>query len=49
VAASVQQNASERDDAIQELVDLHDFPLPHLEEPIPSPVRPLRSPGPSRP
>lgn len=35
VAAWVHQNASERDDATYELVDLRDFPLPHLDEPIP--------------
>ncbi|GIM93032.1 NADPH-dependent FMN reductase [Paractinoplanes toevensis] len=35
VASWVHQNATERGDAEYELVDLRDYPLPHLDEPIP--------------
>ncbi|MDX8033338.1 NAD(P)H-dependent oxidoreductase [Lentzea sp. BCCO 10_0856] len=35
VARWVQQQAEQRDDATFELVDLKDFPLPHLDEPMP--------------
>jgi NAD(P)H-dependent FMN reductase len=35
VAHWVQEIASRRDDATFELVDLRDFPLPHLDEPVP--------------
>jgi NAD(P)H-dependent FMN reductase len=35
VAKWVYDNASLRDDAEFELVDLRDFPLPHLDEPLP--------------
>jgi len=35
VAAWVLDNAKQRGDATYELVDLRDFPLPHLDEPIP--------------
>jgi NAD(P)H-dependent FMN reductase len=35
VARRVFDLASERDDAEYELVDLRDYPLPHLDEPLP--------------
>ncbi|ANZ41742.1 NADPH-dependent FMN reductase [Lentzea guizhouensis] len=35
VARWVLQNAEQRDDATFELIDLKDFPLPHLDEPMP--------------
>jgi NAD(P)H-dependent FMN reductase len=35
VAHWVHENAAKRDDAVFELVDLRDFPLPHLDEPVP--------------
>ena len=35
VANWVLENASERNDAEFELVDLRDYPLPHLDEPLP--------------
>jgi NAD(P)H-dependent FMN reductase len=35
VATWVYKNAIERDDADFELIDLRDFPLPHLDEPLP--------------
>src|SRR5258708_476393 len=35
VANWVYDNASRRDDAEFELVDLRDYPLPHLDEPLP--------------
>jgi NADPH-dependent FMN reductase len=35
VARWVFDLASERDDAEYELVDLRDYPLPHLDEPLP--------------
>jgi NAD(P)H-dependent FMN reductase len=35
VAAWVLDHAKQRSDATYELVDLKDFPLPHLDEPIP--------------
>jgi NAD(P)H-dependent FMN reductase len=35
VAKWVLDNASEREDAQFELVDLRDYPLPHLDEPLP--------------
>ena len=35
VATWVYDNASRRDDAEFELVDLRDYPLPHLDEPLP--------------
>lgn len=35
VAKWVQENASRRDDATFELIDLRDFPLPHMDEPLP--------------
>jgi NAD(P)H-dependent FMN reductase len=35
VAKWVYDNASRRDDAEFELVDLRDYPLPHLDEPLP--------------
>jgi NAD(P)H-dependent FMN reductase len=36
VAAWVHQEASRRGDAKYELVDLRDYPLPHLDEPMPA-------------
>src|ERR1700730_16137080 len=35
VAQWVLELASQREDAAFELVDLHDYPLPHLDEPLP--------------
>jgi NAD(P)H-dependent FMN reductase len=35
VARWVYENASERDDADFELIDLRDYPLPHIDEPLP--------------
>ena len=35
VAGWVYENAIQRDDAEFELIDLRDFPLPHLDEPLP--------------
>lgn len=35
VAKWVLENASRRDDAQFELIDLRDYPLPHLDEPVP--------------
>jgi NAD(P)H-dependent FMN reductase len=35
VARAVYENASERDDADFELIDLRDYPLPHIDEPLP--------------
>jgi NAD(P)H-dependent FMN reductase len=35
VATWVHQHATQRGDATYELVDLRDFPLPHLDEPVP--------------
>ena len=35
VATWVYGNATQRDDADFELIDLRDFPLPHLDEPLP--------------
>jgi NAD(P)H-dependent FMN reductase len=34
VATWVYENANQRDDAEFELIDLRDFPLPHLDEPL---------------
>jgi NAD(P)H-dependent FMN reductase len=42
VAKWVLQIASKRNDAEFELVDLRDYPLPHLDEPLPALTRPVR-------
>jgi len=44
VAKWVYDLASERSDAQFELVDLKDFPLPHLDEPIPPSMQPGTNP-----
>jgi NAD(P)H-dependent FMN reductase len=36
VANWVLENATRRDDAEFELIDLRDYPLPHLDEPLPA-------------
>jgi NAD(P)H-dependent FMN reductase len=46
VARWIHDIAARRDDATFDLVDLADYPLPHLDQPRTGPITPNRTPKP---